>query len=193
MTQNTSAIASAREDKTAAGRRARRIAAAQLFSACPFRGDLEWSHFEHLPDWAALPPQAVANFEWVTGAWAHAYSLHRCIDGKILAAVRQRLGDGGMAALMKAGETTAERQADNLQLDVSDYRPKDLDGVFSTTGREWLLASVTSPMLRRALRERFWPGTTEVVERVPGTASAQALVLTVIAAFGAATPAKEKP
>lgn len=151
--------------------RARRSAAARWLAASPRRAELGWADLAAWPDWAALPPDRLQQLAFATGAWVHAESLRRCIDGRVLKHLRDRLGEAAMHSLMQAPE---EPQA-AMPLLLGDLDVPLLDTLLPAIGRDWLLASVASPLLRDALREQLWPAAGPAVRAINAGAAASAV------------------
>ena len=131
--------------------RARRVAAARALVDDPRRGQPTWDDLAAWPAWAALDTQALQALTAKSAIWLHAGSWRGCICGATLKQLRQRLGDVDFARLM------APREDDTAALPLPDADP--LDDWLLAEGREVLLASVGSAVLRVLLRERLWPRT----------------------------------
>jgi len=149
--------------------RRRRARAAALLAAASNRARLGWPELAALPDWAMLPRERLEAFARTTGAWAHAGSLRRCIDGRVLQQLRERIGEPALRALLAAPDIEGETMA---LLDASSLTAAELDRLLPCTGRDWLLASVESPALRDALRECLWPGAGPSLRAIHGETAA---------------------
>jgi len=156
--------------RTAASLRQRRACAAGLLDAAADRSRLGWSELAALPDWAAQPRERLDAFARVVGAWAHAGSLRRCIDGRVLQQWRERIGAQALHALMAAPDSEGETMA---LLDPCALTEAELDRLLPSTGRDWLLASVESPALRNALRECLWPDAGPSLRAIHGETAAE--------------------
>jgi hypothetical protein len=130
----------------AAALRAQRAAAARWLDHRGIGADLSWSDLTGLPAWAWADPVRLDAWALHTGAWRHAQTLRRCIDGRTRAALRAALGASTFDALM-ADEVTA--------------RAPDLPVLWPIWLRDegcaCLLASVAPKRLRLALQHHLWP------------------------------------
>ncbi len=149
--------------------RARRGAAERWLAASPRRAELGWADLAAWPAWADFPPAALQQLAHATGARVHAEALRRCIDGRVLKHVRDRLGEGAMRSLMDMPD---EQPSAPLPLLLGEIDTALLDALLPAVGRDWLLASVASPVLREALREQLWPATGPQVRVINGAAAA---------------------
>ena len=131
-------------------RRTRRLSAARALAADPRRAQLGWDDLGAWPDWAALEPDALHALQRNSAIWLHAADWQRCISGALLKQLQHRLGNAAFAWMMAsppAGDAPATVLPDAT----------DLDAWLLDEGREVLLASVGSALLRVLLRERLWP------------------------------------
>jgi len=159
---------------TAAAVRDRRSRAAHLLANASRRADLEWADLSNLPDWALRTSGEIDDLAWATGAWLHADALRRCIDGRLLALLRSRLGDAALAALSKASPAPATER-EMPPLDLASIQPQQLDALLLASGRECLMACIEPSSVRRCLREHWWPNASAATT-VPGRAAARAIV-----------------
>jgi hypothetical protein len=153
--------------------RARRGAAARWLAASPRRAELAWADLAAWPGWADLPPDRLQQLAFAAGAWAHADTVRRCIDGRVLKHLRSRLGESALRSLMQPPE---EPQA-AMPLLLGDLDAALLDTLLPAIGRDWLLASVASPLLREALREQLWPAAGPALRAINGAAAASVVAL----------------
>jgi hypothetical protein len=130
----------------AAALRTQRMASARWFDHRGIGTELAWSDLTGLPAWAWADAVRLDAWALHAGAWRHAQSLRRCIDGRTRAALRAALGAFTFDALM-AEEAAA--------------RAPDLPAAWPTWLRDegcvCLLASVAPKRLRMALRDHLWP------------------------------------
>lgn len=127
--------------------RHRRTAAARALAADARRAQVAWEDLEAWPDWAGFDADARDALALRAGAWLHAGALQRCIVGALLQRARTHLGEGAFQRLM------ATPDDDNTPLPD----PVAFDEWLLAQGREALLASVPSPVLRVVLREHHAP------------------------------------
>ncbi|HUG22602.1 hypothetical protein [Piscinibacter sp.] len=161
--------ASAPTPPSAASTRRRRACVADLLAAASNRSRLGWSDLTALPDWAMLPRERLDAFARTTGAWAHAGSLRRCIDGRVLQQWRERIGAAALQALLDAPDSEVETMA---LLDPCALTEPEIDRLLPCTGRDWLLAAVESPALRDGLRECLWPDAGPALRAIHGETAA---------------------
>jgi len=131
----------------AAALRRRRSAAARALAADARRVQVGWDDLAAWPDWAALDGEPLDALALKAGAWLHAGALQRCIAGALLQRARAHLGEAAFQRLMatpdEGGTALPEAAA--------------FDDWLRAQGREALLASVASPVLRVVLREHHAP------------------------------------
>lgn len=128
-----------------------------------------WDDLGQLPDWVMADAPSIARLVAHVGAWAHAAALRQCIDGRVLAAVRARIGDAPFAALMASSAEPAVNDATELH---------DVDSALiamDARAQAVLLGAITQSALREAVRERVWPDAPPLL-RPDAAADAQALV-----------------
>lgn len=174
----------------AASLRAHRSRVAAMLAAGPERARFQWNELAQCPAWALEPMAQIDALAWGCGAWAHARELRRCIDGRVLAWVRERLGDAGFAALMDgpavvasdivaddmdADDMAADEKAGISAWDGDSIDPADLNAVFMAAGREWLLATIDASAWRQYLRAQWWPGM-HAAAKLPQRRDAQAIL-----------------
>ncbi|RQP21265.1 hypothetical protein [Piscinibacter terrae] len=135
-----------------ADHRRHRTQAARLLAMSPRRRDIAWRDLALVPDWALGERTAVNRLAVAAGVRAHAAALRRCIDGRVLKHLCAQLGEPAMDALI--GHDDADAATGMETLDPIEH---DIDARLLATGRDWLLASVESPVLRESLRELLWP------------------------------------
>lgn len=133
---------------SAAALRRRRTAAARALAADARRVQVAWDDLAAWPEWAALDADARDRLALKAGAWLHAGALQRCIAGALLQRTRAHLGEAAFQRLM----ATPDEDASALPADASAF-----DDWLLAQGREALLASVPSPVLRVVLREQHAP------------------------------------
>mgnify|MGYP007130736829 CR=1 FL=1 len=136
-------------NRSAAALRQRRAAAALALAADARRVQVTWEDLAAWPDWAALDADSRDALARRAGAWLHAGALQRCIAGALLQRVRTQLGEPAFQRLMATpdDDTTPLPEA------------AALDDWLLAQGREALLASVPSAVLRVVLREQHAPRT----------------------------------
>jgi len=127
--------------------RHRRASAARALAADARRAQVTWEDLAAWPEWAALDADQRDALAMRAGAWLHAGALQRCIVGALLQRAKGALGDSGFQRLM----ATPDDDATPLP------EPAAFDDWLLTQGREALLASVPSPVLRVVLREHHAP------------------------------------
>jgi hypothetical protein len=176
---------------TAAPARHRRTQAATLLAEGAQRGLLSWSDLAALPEWATLDAAALHRLACAAGTRAHAASLKRCIDARMLVRVRELLGAQALKSLLvDAPEPGAASLLEPVELDAAS-----LERLVESTGRDWLLASVEQPVLRDALRERLWPDAGPTLRAIHAGAAAPVVraALMACAAASAAAANTDQP
>jgi hypothetical protein len=148
----------------AAPLRARREAAALWLSQRSLRADVAWPDLTALPAWALADAEHLDALAVHTGAWRHADTLRRCIDGRTRRALRALLGQHAFQVLM----------ADDAAPSAPEL-PGDWPLWLRDEGRGCLLASIERPRLRLALHRTLWPALTD--SPPPGLQPADALSL----------------
>ena len=128
--------------------RARRAAAARAIEHDARRAQVGWDDLAAWPAWTALDTPGFMLLAARSGAWLHAAGLRRCIAGPVLQRVRQQIGDAAFERLV----ATAPDADGDAEFPAAD-------GWLQHEGREALIASVASPVLRVLLRERHAPDT----------------------------------
>lgn len=134
---------------TAAPLRQRRADAARALAADARRAQVTWEDLCAWPDWAALDADRRDSLARRAGAWLHAGAFQRCIAGAVLQRARALLGDAAFQRLMGTPDDDGTPLPDAAALD--DW--------LLAQGREALLASVPSAVLRVVLREQHAPRT----------------------------------
>jgi hypothetical protein len=129
----------------------RRAQVARMLAASPRRGDIAWSDLALVPAWALAERATMDRLATAVGVRAHAAALRRCIDGRVLKHLCAVLGEPAMDALV------GDDDADTVGLESLDPIERDLDARLQSAGRDWLLASIESPVLRDSLRQLLWP------------------------------------
>lgn len=135
--------------RSAAALRARRAAAARALAADARRLQVGWEDLAAWPDWAALDADSRDALARRAGAWLHAGALQRCIAGAVLQRAQAVLREAAFLRLMATpdDDTTPLPEA------------AAFDDWLLAQGREALLASVPSAVLRVVLREQHAPRT----------------------------------
>jgi hypothetical protein len=163
----------------AAALRAQRTAAARWLDRRGIGAELAWSDLSGLPAWAWADPTRLDAWALHAGAWRHAHTLRRCIDGSTRAALRSALG---------------ERAFDALMADEPVARAPELPSAWPTWLRDegcvCLLASVAPRRLRRALQRHLWP---HLPADAGNALEASAAVAIVRRAEGCLTKAADRP
>ena len=173
----------------AADARARRLGAARALAADPRRAQLGWDDLGAWPDWAALEPDALHALQRQSGIWLHAADWQRCISGALLKQVQHRLGEAAFAWLMAAPPADDAPIAALPATALPTTALPDaagLDAWLLAEGREVLLASVDSGVLRVLLRERLWPQSLPPLPARDTARARRALVAAQVAAQAAA-------
>jgi hypothetical protein len=162
---------------TAAAVRHRRTQAARLLADSPVRAGLSWSDLSATPDWATQDRETLDRFACATGTRAHAASLKRCIDGRMLVRLRERLGPAALKALLSdEPDVGATALLEPMAIDAAS-----LEQLVDSTGRDWLLASIEQSGLRDALRTRLWPDAGPLLRAIH-VGAAESVVRTALAA-----------
>ena len=170
--------------------RQRRVRAARALVVHERRAQLGWDDLAAWPDWAdafvpagtgdgAAPPPAVADLATHVGAVWHAAALRRCIHGPTLKRLQAVLGDSTFKALIEArggdgldGLNGADTPAaDPAALPAADR----LHTWLQAQGADVMLAAVPAPLLRLALRERWWPKSLQALPSPDTAGAARAL------------------
>jgi hypothetical protein len=131
--------------------RQRRSCAAAALAEHTRRAQLDWDDLAAWPDWAdpAGDSGPTPTLALRVGALWHTHALRRCIHGPTLKRVQQSLGDSTLQAVL-AGEDSSTEAA-------TLPGPDHIDSWLQAQGAEVMLAALPSPLLRLALRERWWP------------------------------------
>lgn len=160
----------------AASRRAQRAAQARWLSVPDDGGRassttlaaIDWDELGHLPDWALGDAVSIERLVAHVGAWSQRAVLRQCIDGRVLAAVRARIGDAAFVALMThdAADSPGAEPPEGVDaaLAAMDARAQAV-----------LLGAIAHGALREAVRERLFPDAPPLL-RPDAAADAQALV-----------------
>ena len=148
----------------ATGLRLQRAQAARWLAQQTTRSDLAWHELAEVPAWAWADSSHREALALHVGAWCHADTLRRCIDGSTRQALRSTLGEDAFDALMSA-DIAAD--APRLPADWRLWLPDE--------GRRCLLASIERPRLRLALHRALWPALMDVPP--PGLRPADAWAL----------------
>jgi hypothetical protein len=131
----------------AATRRRCRTAAARALAADARRAQVGWEDLAAWPEWAGLDADQREALALRAGAWLHAGALQRCIAGALLQRAKTHLGETTFQRLM----ATPDEHIGGLP-EVTVF-----DDWLLAQGREALLASVPSAVLRVVLREHHAP------------------------------------
>lgn len=164
---------------SAAAVRHRRAQASRLLADSPHREGLSWSDLSVIPDWAMQDRETLDRFACATGTRAHATSLKRCIDGRTLVRLHERLGPVALKALLSDEPDVGA----TALLEPIDIDAASLEQLVDSTGRDWLLASIEQPGLRDALRTRLWPDAGPLLRAIHVGAAAS-VVRTALVACG---------
>lgn len=162
--------------------RRRRARAAHVLAGAGSRSGVAWPELSQCPEWAerAFASDGLRDtLTWAAGTWRNANALHRCIDGRVLGRVCERLGETAFAVLMQT-PPESDRPVDAQLLETMNRTPQQLDAALAVSGREWLLASISSSSLRRCLREVCWPDMPEPDIPAASHAAASADISAVI-------------
>ena len=171
-------LASALPD--AVGARSRRQAAARALATDPRRAQLGWDDLGAWPDWAGLAPDALCALQRNSAIWLHAADWQRCICGARLQQVQLHLGNSAFAWLMASPQAGGAPATGLPAPGLPDAA--ELDQWLLDEGREVLLASVGSAVLRVLLRERLWPRSLPPLPARDSARARQALVSAQVAA-----------
>ena len=182
-------LASALPD--AVGARSRRQAAARALATDPRRAQLGWDDLGAWPDWAGLAPDALCALQRNSAIWLHAADWQRCICGARLQQVQLHLGNSAFAWLMASPQAGGAPATGLPAPGLPDAA--ELDQWLLDEGREVLLASVGSAVLRVLLRERLWPRSLPPLPARDSARARQALVSAQVSARAPALASAARP
>jgi hypothetical protein len=167
----------------ARGARVRRAGAARLLAATPGRAAVPWQDLSALPDWASWPAERLEALAWAAGAWRHAAALRRCIDGRVLAMLRERLGPHAAQQLSASTgcEEASQPASDPCRFEASS--PAQIDTWLRNSGRSALLDGIPSDPLRSSLRAALWQQAADAAHPALPATDARALTLHALAHF----------
>ncbi len=134
--------------------RQRRSRAATALAEHPRRAQLGWDDLADWPAWADTAETTnTSTVSLRVGALWHAGALRRCIHGPTLKQVQQTLGDSALQSVLAGAEGNSDGSVNAGTLPG----PQQIDAWLQAQGAEVMLATLPSPLLRLALRERLWP------------------------------------
>ena len=178
---------------TAAGERALRYRAAAALAQAERRAQLAWNDLPAWPVWTESPAAERDAWLWRLGVYCEASALRRCIEGRVVRHLAERLGAAQLKHML---ETAPDAGRSPPEAWTNRWDPPAADAAWIAAGRECALAAVPSAVLRVILRERLWPGTTPPVPAM-NTALAQQAVRAIPYDAGgreaAIDPAPKKP